>query len=85
LSLAFSPDATLLAAASQDSTVRLWRIADDAVGELLALDFHAGPVTAVAFDRDATRLIARVKAESALRVWHLDRLRAGLAEIKLDW
>ena len=63
---AFSPDATRLATASADNTVRLW---DPATGQTTAtLTGHTSAVNAVAFSPDATRL-ATASTDNTVRLW----------------
>ena len=54
LCVAFSPDGTRLATASEDQTIKLW---DSATGEeVLTLRGHAGVVSSVAFSPDGRQL-----------------------------
>ncbi len=73
---------TLLASGSRDRTVRLWRWRDGRLDEVLTLPF-TGPVRRVAATADGARLAVLVRGERAVRVWRLDRLRAGLADLGL--
>lgn len=56
--LAFSPDATMLAAAYDDGTVRLWSVTDGAPGPVLDLD--GGTPDELAFDPAGARLAVAV-------------------------
>ena len=84
-SLAFGRDGTILAAASREGTVCLWRVSEKECEQLITLDFGGQPVTKVAFNEDASRLFVLVQTDNTVRVWHLDRLRARLADIGLGW
>jgi WD40 repeat protein len=53
VSVAFSPDGSILAAADSDATVSLWTIA---TGQVTALTGFTGPVQAVAFSPDGRTL-----------------------------
>ncbi|MGQ0604202.1 MAG: nSTAND1 domain-containing NTPase, partial [Anaerolineales bacterium] len=64
--IAFSPDGTRLATASDDQTARVW---DATTGhELLTLSGHTAPVYGIAFSPDGRRL-ATTSADQTARVW----------------
>ncbi|MEC8580217.1 MAG: c-type cytochrome [Pseudomonadota bacterium] len=73
MSLAVSPDRTLVASASWDGTIGLWPLDGSAPSFLTD---HDGPVNDVAFSADGTRLYS-ASADGSLRVWDV----AGKAEI----
>jgi WD40 repeat protein/tRNA A-37 threonylcarbamoyl transferase component Bud32 len=74
----------LLATASADRTIRLWRRDGDSLEELLTLP-ATGEVAAVRFSSDGSSLAVLVRREAGVRLWHLDRLRARLEALGLGW
>ena len=64
--LAFAPDGRLLATASFDGSVRLWRSADGKF--VAALRGHVGPVYQVGWSGDS-RLVVSGSRDSTMKVW----------------
>ncbi|KAG7420528.1 Vegetative incompatibility protein HET-E-1 [Fusarium oxysporum f. sp. raphani] len=81
-SITFSPDSTLLASASWDCTIRLWRVNS---GECIHnLTGHADNVVSVAFSPDST-LLTSASWDKTVRLWEVEsgkcirQLKAGHA------
>lgn len=68
----FSPDGKLLATASVDATLKLWRL--PGLTEVATLRGHPTEVSAVAFAPDG-EILASVEEAQGLRLWHLPTLR----------
>jgi WD40 repeat protein len=82
--VAFRPDGRLLATGARDGRVCLWQREGETFRELLTLQF-ASPVASLTFTPDGHKLAVLVQNEYAVRLWDLDRLRARLAKMGLDW
>ncbi|HWE36439.1 MAG TPA: protein kinase [Isosphaeraceae bacterium] len=80
--LAFAPDGNLLAVGGFERT-RLWGLGP-APKPLVSLPGHRGRVSNLAFSPDGRRL-ATGGDEGAVAVWDLDRIRAELTKLDLEW
>jgi WD40 repeat protein len=84
--VAFDPNKGMLATASRDKTVGLWRVDGSALVELARLPSPSGrPVLSVRFSHDGRFLGMLAHNERGVRVWDLDKLRSRPKEIGLDW
>ncbi len=84
-SVAFSHDGLLLATASFDHRIRLYRVDNQTIEPILDLPEQANRVLKVAFGPNDDILYALVQDEPALRTFRLANLSAELAKLRLDW
>jgi len=84
--LAIQPTTGIVATASRDKTVGLWRVDGSAPSEIVRIPSPSGrPILSVGFSPDGKLLGMLVQNERAVRVWDLDRLRSRLKVLGLDW
>ena len=67
-SVAFSPNGTLLAIGSDDTTIKLWRVSDGAFVRTLA--GHTSSVNSIAFSPDGTLLVSG-SSDRTVRLWRV--------------
>ena len=67
-SVAFSPNGTLLATGSDDTTIKLWRVSDGAFVRTLA--GHTSSVNSIAFSPDGTLLVSG-SSDKTVRLWRV--------------
>lgn len=68
LSVAYSPDGTLLASSDGDQSIKLWRVSDRSLIRTLLVDL--GPVYSVAFSPESDRL-ASGSADGTIQMWRV--------------
>lgn len=68
LSVAFSPDGSILASGSRDGTAKLWRVSNGAL--LRTLDGHESPVGSVEFSPDGS-LLASASGDHTITLWRV--------------
>ena len=67
--VSFSPDGDLLASASDDGTLGVWRVSDGAM--LRLLEAHTSDVVDVAFSPDGTILVSG-SSDGTARLWGVE-------------
>jgi WD40 repeat protein len=78
--VAFDPAGDQVLTASDDGTVRVWRLSDRAAREVLT--GHGGPVTRLSFSRDG-RFLATASEDGTARIWSMDTMRTVATFIAL--
>ena len=79
--MTFSPDATLVAAGSLDTIVRIWDVASGTL--LKRLQGHKDGIYSVAFTSDGKGLVSG-SLDKSVKFWDVSVLAAGSAESKLE-
>ena len=70
-SISFSPNAQILAIASADSTVKLYRTDDDSISPVQVLTGHTSVATDVCFSFNG-QIIASASMDKTIKIWSLD-------------
>ena len=68
--IAFSPDSSLLASASDDATICFWRVANGALER--KLQGHAGRITRIDFAPDGQTLASTSDEDATIKVWQVE-------------
>jgi WD40 repeat protein len=75
-----------LATASNDGTAQLWKWTENGVEKLMSIRVPSRrPVLSVQFSPNGRELAMLVSNETAVQVWHLDRLHERLEKMGLGW
>ena len=78
-SVSFSPNGQLLASASADRTVRLWRIEDGT--EVKIFQGHEAAVLSVSFSSDGNQL-ASASEDRTIKLWRVDNLEPQTPDLQ---
>jgi WD40 repeat protein len=66
--VAFSPDGETLVSGSSDTNIRLWRVSDGALLQILEGDTYG--INSVAFSKDGS-ILASGSADGVIRLWRV--------------
>ncbi|KAH7338595.1 WD40-repeat-containing domain protein [Rhizoctonia solani] len=85
MSVAFSPDESMIASGSRDGLVRLWKTHTGSIIPTKPMK-HAGPILSVAFSPDGTRL-ASGSIDCTIRIWDVKEASETIEAIRghTDW
>jgi hypothetical protein len=69
LSLAWATEGKVLASASADKTIRVWRVRGERASQAVRLEGHTQQITCIAFEPSG-HLLASASLDGTLRLWH---------------
>lgn len=73
--LVFNPQGTILAAGSQDSTIKLWKVRNGVASLVQRLEGHSGPVTCLTFNHNGSILVSG-SLDKTISLWKVDGFSA---------
>ena len=81
----FSPDGKYVVTTAKDKSLRIWAESAGNWRPALKLDGFVSAVRRASFDASGKQLAIQVEGERAVRLLHLEKLRAYLRPLNLDW